>query len=72
MPLACGCEIKPGVPLGAKELKTHYKHTIESMFFWQLMRRENTVQDERHIKLSQAVADFIEALDALYPEAQTE
>ena len=70
MSLACGCAIKPGVPLTEKELKAHYKHTLEAMVFWELMRREGNPQDNRNIKLSQARVDFIDALDALYPEAE--
>jgi len=70
MALACGCEVKPGVPLGEKELKAHYKHTLEAMVFWELMRREGNPQDVRNLKLSQARVDFIDALDALYPEAE--
>lgn len=72
MALACGCAIRPGVPLGEKELKAHYKHTLEALVFWELMRREGTLQDDRNLKLSQARIDFIDALDALYPEAKDE
>lgn len=70
MPLACGCEIKPGAPMDLGVLRTHYKHTIEAILFWELMRRKDVVQDERHLKLSKARIDLIEAIDVLYPEAQ--
>ena len=69
MSLACGCEIKPGVPLGEKELKAHYKHTLEAMVFWELMRREGIPQEHN---LSLARIAFFDALDALYPEAKDE
>ena len=72
MSLACGCEIKPGVPLTQEEVQTHYKHTFEALLFWELMRRQGTIQDERHLKLSQARIDLIDAIDELYPEAKTE
>ena len=72
MTLACGCAIKPGVPLTEEEVKAHYKHTLEAMFFWELMRRDGTPQDDRNLKLSQARVDFFEALDALYPEVVVE
>jgi len=72
MALACGCAVKPGVPLGKKELKAHYKHTLEAMLFWEFMRRESTPQDDRNHNLALARIAFIEALEALYPEAKDE
>ncbi|GAH48818.1 unnamed protein product [marine sediment metagenome] len=72
MPLACGCEIKFGVPVTLEMLRVHYKHTMEAILFWELMHRAASPQDERHFKLSQARIDLLEAIDALYPEAQTE
>jgi len=72
MALACGCAIMPGVLLTREEVQTHYKHTFEALLFWELMRRQGTIQDERHLKLSQARIDLIDAIDELYPEAKTE
>lgn len=72
MALACGCEIKPGVPVTLEVLRTHYKHTLEAILFWELMHRQGSPQDERHFKLSQARIDLVEAIDTLYPEAKNE
>ena len=72
MTLACGCTVKPGVPLTDEEVKAHYRHTFEAMMYWELVRREGVAQDDRHLKLSQARAAWLEALEALYPEVQEE
>jgi len=61
--------MKPGVPLTLEKIQAHYKHTFEALMFWELMRRENTPQDDRNLKLSRARIDCLEAIDALYPEA---
>jgi len=70
MSLACGCKIVPGAPVDLDTLRAHYKHTLEAILFWELMRRQDVVQDDRHLKLSKGRIDVIEAIDALYPEAQ--
>lgn len=72
MDLACGCAIAPGLPVSQETLKLHYKHTFEALFFWELLVRLNTPQDDRHIRLSQARAEWSEALEALYPELKEE
>lgn len=70
MPLACGCNVQPGEPFTHETLRAHYKHTMEALFFWELLRRPGVPQDDRNLKLSQARIDCLEAIDALYPEAQ--
>lgn len=72
MALSCGCEMKPGMPFTLEALQAHYKHTIEALMYWELMHRQGVIQDERHLKLSQARIDLLEAIDALYPEASGE
>lgn len=72
MALACGCEIKGGMALTREEIQAHYKHTFETLLFWELMRRKDVPQDERHIKLSQARIDLIDAIEELYPEAKSD
>lgn len=72
MSLACGCEFNPGVPVTHETLRAHYGHTMEALLFWELMRRKDVTQDERHLKLSQARVDVLEAIDTLYPEAKSE
>lgn len=69
MALACGCEIRGGGPVSPETIKKHYKHTMEAIFFWELLRRPDTPQGEDRMKLSQARMDLLDAIDKLYPEA---
>lgn len=69
MALACGCEIIGGGPVSQEVVKKHYKHTLEAILFWELLRRPGTPQGDDHMKLSQARCDLFDALDKLYPEA---
>lgn len=76
MALSCGCEISPGGPVSLETLKAHYKHTIECLLFWELLKQKNQNPEARYsidspnMKLSQARIDLIEAINELYPEAR--
>ncbi|MBA7559921.1 hypothetical protein ES708_01539 [subsurface metagenome] len=72
MALACGCSFRPGEPLDLDQLKAHYKHTMEAIVIWELLRRPGQPQGDDHIKLSQARIDLLEAIDKLYPEASAD
>lgn len=70
MALCCGCEIHPGGPIDQRTLKEHYKHTIEVLLFWELMRQkqESEVWLEGKARLSQARIDILRIIDTLYPQ----
>lgn len=70
MALACGCVIEGGMPVSREGVKEHYKHTMEALFFWELLHRPDTPPGEDHLKLSQARIDMLDAIDKLYPEAR--
>lgn len=72
MSLSCGCEIRLGDPIDFEVLKAHYKHTMEAIFFWEILRRPATPQGDDHLKLCQAKLDLLAAIDKLYPEASKE
>lgn len=70
MALACGCEIRGGMPVSAKMLQEHYKHTFECLLFWELIMRHGVDLSDERLKLSQARIALIEVIDALFPEAR--
>jgi len=71
MALSCGCEIERGQPVPPELLKTHYKHTLDAIIFWDLICRLQTpVDSEKALKLSQAGIDLTKAIDELFPEAR--
>lgn len=78
MSLSCGCEIRAGKPVTPETLKAHYKHTLECLVFWELLRSPSEDPEARYkvdspnMKLSQARIDLISAIDELYPEAGKE
>ena len=72
MAFCCGCEIIGGEPISPVTIKAHYKHTMEALIFWELLRRPGTPQGDDHIALSQARINLIKAIDKLYPEAGDE
>jgi len=52
-------------------LKAHMKHTMEAIFFWELIKRPGR-DPMATAKLSQARIDLIETIEELYPEAKEE
>ena len=71
MSLSCGCEFRGGMPVTEELLKAHLKHTMEAIFFWEMIRR--TGRDPlATMKLSQARIDLINAIEELYPEVKEE
>lgn len=68
MALCCGCELRGGMPVTEELLKEHYKHTMEVVLFWELIRRPGRDPMATQ-KLSKARLDLIDAIDELYPEA---
>lgn len=69
MSMSCGCEIRGGAPVSIETLRAHYKHTLESILFWELLRRPDQRRSEDGMKLSQIRIELIETIDKLYPEA---
>ncbi len=77
MSLSCGCEFRGGMSVSPEMLKEHYKHTIETLLFWEMIKKptgneERYKIDSPNMRLSQARIDFISAIDELYPEANSE
>ena len=72
MALACGCEIKGGMPVSNEMARAHLKHTMEALLFWELARRpgDNPASEARQ-KLSLARIAVIDAVEELYPEAKS-
>lgn len=71
MSLSCGCDFSGGMPVTPELLKEHYKHTRESLFLWELIRRPGR-DSLATLKFSQARIELMNAIDELYPEASTE
>ena len=75
MALSCGCEIVGGAPVSLETLKAHYKHTLESLLFWELLVQPGKSAEEKYsidspnMNLSQARINLIQCLDKLYPDA---
>jgi len=75
MSLPCGCEMVPGAPVSFEIVKAHYKHTLQVLLFWELIRRsdrrdvEDRATADMKLKLSQARIALIECIEKLYPEA---
>ena len=74
MALSCGCEMRGGMAVPQEMVKEHYKHTLEVMVFWEMMRRESPPEDEfdNQIRLSQARIEYFEALEIKFPELKEE
>lgn len=69
--LSCGCELFGGAPVSPETLKAHYKHTFETVLFWELLCRPfNPSNTDSKLKLSQARIDLINAIDELFPGAR--
>ena len=71
MSLSCGCDFWPGMPVSPELLKAHFLHTIEVLFFWELITRPGR-DPMATVKLSQARIDLINAIEELYPNAKEE
>jgi len=71
MALCCGCKFEGGMPVTTELLKSHLKHTMESLFFWELIMRPGR-DPMATAKLSQARIDLIDVIEELYPEAKEE
>ena len=71
MALSCGCEFRGGMPVNTEILKTHLKHTMEAVFFWELIIRPGG-NPGRKERLSLARIELIDAIEELYPEVKEE
>lgn len=71
MALACGCEFRGGMAVDTELLKAHLKHTMEAIFFWEMIMRPGR-DPMATTKLSQARIDLIDAIEELYPEVKEE
>lgn len=71
MALSCGCEFRGGMPVTKELLKAHLKHTMEALFFWEMIMRPGR-DPIATAKLSQARIDLIGAIEELYPEASSD
>lgn len=73
MALVCGCEIKGGMAVSSEMAQAHLKHTMEALFFWEIMRRPGGgLTSEARQKLSLARIAVIDAIEEVYPEAKSE
>ena len=73
MPLACGCEMRAGSPVSPETIKAHYKHTFESVLFWELILRRGPSGDlvfGDTLKLAEARIALLDAIEELYPEVK--
>ena len=70
MALSCGCELNPGVPITPEGMKVHYRHTFESLLFWEMIRRSGVPQDISEDSISVRRLAYTEALDKAFPELQ--
>lgn len=73
MPLSCGCEMRAGSPVSPETIKAHYKHTFESVLFWELILRRGPSGDPKRqdkTKLSEARINLLNAIEELYPEVE--
>lgn len=71
MALSCGCDFRGGMAVTPELLKAHLKHTMEAIFFWEMIMRLGRDPIDT-MKLSQARVDLIDAIEELYPEAKEE
>lgn len=73
MALACGCEVRGGMPVTPELAQLHLKHTLEAILFWEIMIRPGADPlSEAKLKLHQSRANLIEAIEELYPEAKSD
>ncbi len=63
--LACGCRFAPGVPISPAQQRDHLKHTLESMFVWEIMVPPGglTGSPIEQGELSAARIAYVEALE---------
>ncbi len=71
MSLSCGCNFSGGMPVTDELLKEHYKHTMEAMFFWEMIRKPGR-DPLATLRLSKARMELLNAIDELYPQAKEE
>jgi len=65
--------MRGGMVVDDEMVQAHLKHTMEALFFWELLRRPgDDPASEARLKLSQARIAAIEAIEELYPEAKYE
>ncbi len=71
MSLSCGCEFRAGMPVNTEMLKTHLKHTMEAIFFFELIMRPGRDPRTKE-RLSLARIELINAIEEQYPEVKEE
>lgn len=70
MTLTCGCNFNPWMLVSREVLQAHYKHTVEALLFWELIRPQGeTALEEGRLTLLQARINLVDAINELYPEA---
>ncbi len=68
MALSCGCEFRGGMGVSPELLQEHYKHTMEALFFWELLLKLGR-DPLATLDLYSARVSLMDAIDKLYPEA---
>lgn len=71
MALSCGCEFKGGMLVDEELLKAHYKHTMEALIFWEMIRRPSR-DPLATLPLAEARMKLLDAIEELYPEVKEE
>ena len=66
--LFCGCTLKPGEPVDTAQLQAHYKHTLEAVFFWEVLRRQQPGSSATTLALSEVRIQLQDAICQLFPE----
>ncbi|MCK9598682.1 MAG: hypothetical protein M0R06_06550 [Sphaerochaeta sp.] len=65
--LICGCKIEAGLPVSNRQLREHYRHTLQVLMFWELLKRPDSSTLAK-TRLSAARSELFFAIDTLYPD----
>lgn len=70
MALACGCDLGGGGPIDREMLKSHYGHTLQSMFIWEIIYQQGQENPSKeNSELTEARCNYLAALDTRWPWA---
>lgn len=72
MAFSCGCEVKAGEPVSIETIRNHYKHTMEAIFFWELIFRRGADLASVKLKLNQLRVDLLNTIEEIFPELKEE
>ncbi len=70
MNFICGCEVNRGEPIAYEVIKKHYEHTMQVIFFWELIFREGEDLTDQRGKLSKLRIDLLNAIEEMFPEVK--